>query len=110
MNGNAQSEAVEHGHNRKHGISGAEHGVCGDNLCAEGVKIVVGKQNSLGNAGGAAAVKDNRRVARVAHRAIFPVVVPSLIHKVVPNGDGGVLRDFLDFSSLGEHISGTDGL
>ena len=110
MNGNAQSEAVEHRHDRQHSVAGAEHQVGGNDLLPQRIKIQIGKQNSLGNAGGAAAVQDHRRILAFLVHLVLPAVAGAHLHKFLPANNGCVSGDLLDLPPLGQHIAHLNGL
>ena len=110
VNGNAQAKAVEHRHHGQHLIAGAEHRVGGNDLLPQRVKVEVGKQDSLGNTGGAAAIQNNGRVLAFLLHLVLPAVAVAHLEKLFPADNGRVGRDLLDLSALGQHIAHLDGL
>ena len=111
VHAHAQAEAVEQGHGRQHPVAGAEHGVGGDDLLGQGVKVAVGEHNALGSSGGAAGVEDHGRVVGLAiHAEVLIEAVAAQIHELPPPDHGGVFGDLLDLAPLGEHVARPHGL
>ena len=110
MDGNAQAEAMEHGHDCQHLIAGTEHRVGGDDLLTQRVEVEVGKQDPLGDAGGAAAVQDHGGILALLAGLVLPAVAVAHLYKILPADDGSVRRDLLHLAAFGEHIAHLDGL
>ena len=107
MDAHAKAEAMEHGHDGKHLVARLEHGVRGDDLRAEGVEIAVGKQDALRHAGGAAAVKDDGAVLRLARADIVAVELLAALQEILPEDDGRILghgRELAPFGELVAHL------
>ena len=110
MNGDSQAETVEHRHHCQHLVSRAEHGVGGQHLGAQSIEVQVGQQDTLGDAGSAAGIEDDRHILSLFLRLIFPMISAAPAHKLVPAQDWGILGDLLHLPPLGEHVAGLDGL
>ena len=108
VNADAETETVEQRHGREHFIPGAEHGVGGNNLLREGVKVPVGQNDALGRPGGSAGVEDDGGIVGFSADLIIIEAGVGEAHELLPADDGGVLGDPLDFSPLGEHVARAD--
>ena len=101
---------MEDGHGSQHFVPGAEHGIGGNDLLAQGVEILVGQQDALGGAGGAAGVENHGGIVAGALYLVVIEAAPAQPHEVLPPDDRSVFRYFLNFPAFGEHIAGADGL
>ena len=105
MYANAQTEAVEQRHCRKHLVAGTKHRIRRHDLLSESVKVLVCKYDSLCRPRCAARIKDYRGVVRRTAHAVVVKAVLAQLHKIVPADNRRVLGYLLDFSALGQHIT-----
>ena len=105
-----QTEAMEQRHCGEHLVADAEHGVCGDDLLAESVKVLIGKQDALRRTCRAAGVEDDCGVIALALDLVVIEAVARQVQKVLPADDGSVIGDLFDLAAFGEHVACLDGL
>ena len=105
VDAHAQTEAVEDGHGGQHLVPGTEHGVGGDDLLPQRVKVLIGQDDALGGAGGAAGVENHRLILCFFLRLIPPVVRQATAQKLVPPQHRRVLGDTGLLAALSEHIA-----
>ena len=110
MNTYAQPKAMEQGHGGQHLVSGAEHGVGGNDLLAQSIEVLVGQQNAFGGACRSAGIKDHGRILRLAFHPVVPETGASQMHKVPPADHRRIIRDLLDLTAFGKHIARPQGL
>ncbi len=104
MDANAQTEPVEHGHDRKHAVAGRQTIAHGEGLHRQGIEVQIGQQNAFGSSRGAARIEDSGRV--------FPFGIGGkgaevgICHgkKIIPPNDVGIFGNFIDFPPLGKII------
>ena len=109
MDADAQAKPVEQRHGGQHFVAGAEHGIGRHHLLAQGVEILIGQDDALGGAGGAAGIEDDRRVIGTALYLIVIEAVFAHTHKVGPADDRGIVGNLFDFPALGQHVTGPNG-
>ena len=110
MHADTQTEAVEQRHCGEHLITDTEHGVCSDDLLAESVEVLVGKQDALCRTGRAAGIEDDCGIRALALDLVVIEAVAAQVQEVLPADDGSVIGDLLDLAAFGEHIARLDGL
>ena len=110
VDAHAQTEAVEDGHGGQHLVPGTEHGVGGDDLLPQRVKVLIGQDDALGGAGGAAGVEDDGGIVGGAADLVVIEAIAAHPHEFLPADDRGVFGNFLDLPPLCEHVTGLDGL
>ena len=104
VDGHAQSEAVEHGHDGQHLVTRMEEGVGSHDLGGQSVKVAVGEQDALGDAGGAAGVEDGGGIGVLALDAVDLHVLATL-KEILPQHHAGATGDLGVLAALGELIA-----
>ncbi len=108
MDADAETETVKERHGGEHFVADVEHGVCGDDLLAEGIEVPVRQDDALRGAGGPAGIQDDRGVIRLAGDPVMIEAVAGETHELLPADNRGVLGDLPDLPALGQHIAGTN--
>ena len=110
VDGHAQTEAMEHRHHCQHFVTGAEHGVGGDDLFSQSVEVQIRKLDALGDAGGAAGIENHRLIPGSPLCPVRPMVAAAPAQEFVPAQHRRVFGDFGLLAALGEHIAHPDRL
>ena len=105
MDGYAQAEAVEHGHDRKHLVAGLEHGVGGDDLLCQRIEVQVGQGDSLLGSCGSAGVEDHRRIVGLPGNVAGSLVGHSVEKELLPPDDLCGLGHLSHLSALHDVVS-----
>ena len=109
VDADAQTEAVEYGHNGEHfhPRHAAEAGG-GDGLQTQSVEIQVGEHNALGGAGGAAGIEDGAALIVFAVIGRQGGILASLDH-IIPEGVAVASGGFVRLAAFGQGIQQVQG-